>query len=630
MRRRRAGLVVVALVAVLLVPLLGPRLWRFGWRLVRKAERAAGLIDVPAPRERASTPQGLSIWVVDDSTKVRPGDALGEPLGSSASPVSLQAARGETVAFQLVLAAPQPVLLDVRPGALTGAGRRIEPTALELFVESFLDTPRVDPSVVGLGPGEYPDALVPLRERGASGRAIASPVRLTPRRNQPLWVDLAVPRDAVPGTYHGTLRVTPEGLAGRDVPLVLEVLPFEIPSTRHLFAWVPLYATRFQRREGLGDEPDLGAYTRLYHAYQEMAHAHRFWTQIIEEQPHARWNEASGALLGVDWSAYDAINGQVLDGSLFEDREPPPQWKVGGFVWWGARPGDPPHFGGDYKHDASLTPAHRRAIAEYAHAFRAHFDERGWTRPRLFAYVIDEPDFGSYPKLPGLVGDYGRALHEAHAGIDHLVTVAPRSDLLGTVDIWATWGAGYVPDRMAQRQRAGEHAWFYQQHEPFVGGNCVNDEGLAMRSWPWIAWRYRVDGIFLWVGNFWNEDPYRQAVNWDDDLLGNGVLFYPGHLLPTIGFPAVDGPIASLRMKALRRGLLDYEYFELLRQTGGAPDALVAGIVRSALNEGGWEPHWRHPRWERPGDWSHEPAEWDAARRAAARQILARLAAAAR
>jgi hypothetical protein len=132
--------------------------------------------------------------------------------------------------------------------------------------------------------------------------------------------------------------------------------------------------------------------------------------------------------------------------------------------------------------------------------------------------------------------------------------------------------------------------------------------------------------VFLWVGNFWTEDPYRQAVNWDEDLLGNGVLFYPGHLLPTIGFPAIDGPVASIRMKALRRGLADYRYFALLQQTGGDPDTLVAGVVRSALNEGGWEPHWRHPLWERPGDWSHEPADWDAVRRTVARQILARSA----
>lgn len=145
-----------------------------------------------------------------------------------------------------------------------------------------------------------------------------------------------------------------------------------------------------------------------------------------------------------------------------------------------------------------------------------------------------------------------------------------------------------------------------------------------MRSWPWIAWRYGVDGIFLWVGNFWNDDPYRNPVNWTAALLGNGVLFYPGAMLPTIGFPAIEGPVSSFRMKALRRGLFDYEYFRLLRDAGGDADALVSNVVRSALNEEGWTPHWRHPRWGQHGDWDHDPARWDAARQEAARQILER------
>jgi hypothetical protein len=146
-----------------------------------------------------------------------------------------------------------------------------------------------------------------------------------------------------------------------------------------------------------------------------------------------------------------------------------------------------------------------------------------------------------------------------------------------------------------------------------------------MRSWAWIAWRYKVDGIFLWVGNYWNEDPYRNAVNWNDDLLGNGVLFYPGAMLPTIGFPPVRGPVSSFRMKSLRRGLLDYEYFHLLRSLGGDPDPIVKRIIRSALNEKGYDPIWNHPLWAKPGDWSHNPAEWDEARREVASEIAKRL-----
>lgn len=610
-----------ALALLLLLPLVGGRLGRLAHRVERRVERVLLRLDATPPRERASTPEGLAVWVVSESKKVRPGDTLGSPRRSGDPPVRLQGARGETVAFQLVLAARDPVAVDVEVDALDGGSGRIGREGIEVFLEVYVACPPVDSTVVALGPGEFPDPLVPLWDDG--GARVAAPVRLTPRRNQPLWVDVSIPRDAAPGAYRGQVRLRGGGVASVEVPLELEVLSFEIPRQTHLAAWVPLYATRLlqgERAEG-SDSPALRG---VYWRYQEMAHAHRFWTQIMEDQPRAYWDESIGSLRGIDWSSYDALNGPVLDGSLFEDGEPPPGWKVGGFVWWGARPGDPPHFGGDFQRDTALTPAHRRALGEYARAFRDHFDEKGWSRPRLFMYMVDEPALEAYPRLVSLISDYGKAIHAARADVAHLVTVGPHPDLHDAIDIWATWGAGYVPRRMQERQGAGDRAWFYQQHEPFVGGSGLNDEGLGMRSWPWIAWRYGVDGIFLWVGNFWNDDPYRNPVNWTEALLGNGVLFYPGARLPTIGFPAIEGPVSSFRMKALRRGLFDYEYFRLLREAGGDADALVSGVVRSALNEEDWTPHWRHPLWGQHGDWDHDPARWEAARREAARQILER------
>jgi hypothetical protein len=355
-----------------------------------------------------------------------------------------------------------------------------------------------------------------------------------------------------------------------------------------------------------------------------MAHEHRFVTQIQQEEPEVEWNNATGELLEIDWASYDALNEPVLDGSLFDDGEPPSIWKVGGNSWWGARPGHSPDFGAYHKEISELVPAHRRALIEYAQEISRHFHERGWSRSELFMYMIDEPDFEEHANYPHLVKAYGDALHASGAHIDHLVTIAPQDSVVphGAVDIWATWGPGYSPRAMRAQQELGEKAWFYQYHEPFVGGNAINNDGLAMRSWAWIAWRYGVDGIFLWAGNFWNKDPYRDPENWSSNLLGNGVLFYPGRLLPTIGYPEMRGPVSSFRMKALRRGLFDYEYFNLLRQLGGDPDVLVARVVRSALNDGEWDPRFEHPRWARPGDWSHDPADWDKARREAAREIV--------
>jgi hypothetical protein len=607
-----------ALAAALAVALaVGVRAWRAGRDGARKAV---------APEARSATPAALALWIVGDSVKVRPGQDLGRshPPGT---PVRLRGARGETVAFQVVMAAEAgSPAVDVEVGDLSGPGGTIPRQGLSAFLESHMYCPAVDARVVALPAGEYPDPLVPLWEAGPGTRPVAAPFALPPRRNQVVWIDVEIPRQAAPGVYSGELLVRAAGHRVAGVRLELSVHPFEIPVRPSLAAWVPLYETRLWKREGLAAlEPK--ARLEVLSAYWRMAHGHRFVTQVAEQQPTLRWEETTGALVSADWTEYDAVYGPVLDGSLFADREPPRLWKVGGFVWWGAEPGESPRFGGDRRRDRTLTPAHRRALAEYAREVERHFREKGWTRPELFAYMIDEPPLGESPGVGDLVRAYGDALHASGTSVKHMVTIAPRDlpALVGSVDIWATWGAGYRPREMRERQALGERAFFYQQHEPFLGGHGLDHDGLGLRSWAWIARRYGADGIFLWCGNFWNEDPYRNPRNWDDALLGNGVLFYPGALLPSLGFPVVRGPVASFRMKALRRGLFDYEYFRLLEAKGGDPGPMVQRVVRSALNEGEYDPYWKHPLWSKPGDWSHDPSDWDAARDEVAAEIVRRM-----
>jgi hypothetical protein len=581
------------------------------------------------PGVRASTPDGVALWVVDDSTKVFPGDDLGHPRSSEGAnePVRLEGAPGETVAFQMVLASGHAVpRVRVEWADLDGSDGRIPRSRIEVFRESYIRCPDTEEKVVGLGAGEYPDALIPLYESGPESTPLGSPFALAPHRNQPLWVDLVIPRGTPAGLYRGAVAIAPGDHSPMSLPLELTVYPFEIPARRSLNAWVPLYATRLWNREDLDgiEDEEAGA---VVQRYMVMAHEHRFDSQIKEDEPDLEWDDSTGALLDVDWSRYDALNGPALDGSLFEDGEPPRLWKVGGGHWWGMRPGDPPNFGGYHKADSDLRPAHRRALDTYAKEIARHFTEKGWTGARLFFYPIDEPDLEARPNYANLVKAYGETLKSSGTGIGQLVTMAPYWSPvpLGFVDIWATTGGGYFPRLMAERQKLGEQTWFYQQHEPFLGGQSVNNEGLGMRSWAWIAWRYRADGIFLWAGNFWNEDPYRDPENWSRNLLGNGILFYPGRLLSSLGLPARRGPIPSFRMKALRRGLLDYEYFQLLRSLGGDPDPLVARVVRSALNDEETYHSWQHSRWARHGDWVHESARWDAVRREVAAEICRRM-----
>lgn len=60
------------------------------------------------------------------------------------------------------------------------------------------------------------------------------------------------------------------------------------------------------------------------------------------------------------------------------------------------------------------------------------------------------------------------------------------------------------------------------------------------------------------------------------------MLFYPGT------DAGINGPIASVRLKNLRDGMEDYEYFVLLEKCGG--EAIIEEIVKNAVPTwGSWD-----------------------------------------
>ena len=106
----------------------------------------------------------------------------------------------------------------------------------------------------------------------------------------------------------------------------------------------------------------------------------------------------------------------------------------------------------------------------------------------------------------------------------------------------------------------------------------------AYRAAPWLNRRYGITGLLYWSIVYYGS-PERDP--WDDPGFrvrwnGEGALFYPGDRA------GIEGPVASIRLKNLRDGMEDYEYFVLLEQRGGR-DAVDA-IVREAVPTwGSWK-----------------------------------------
>lgn len=92
-------------------------------------------------------------------------------------------------------------------------------------------------------PAEVPvRVLEPRRSRGAEP-ADAAREALSAGAVQPVWLTVAVPPDADPGIYHGTLTLGAEGVAPVAVPVVLEVYGYRLPDPSRFRTWVDFFQT---------------------------------------------------------------------------------------------------------------------------------------------------------------------------------------------------------------------------------------------------------------------------------------------------------------------------------------------------------------------------------------------------
>jgi hypothetical protein len=162
------------------------------------------------------------------------------------SAVSLSAARGETVDTQLIVQAPSSGLsnLNLSASALSGpAGASIPPSSISLYREYYLSVSGTANYGGGsnppLGSGSYPEPLMPFNdpESGSplcttSATLKACNATLPAGQNQPYWIDISVPRGAStapPGTYTGTLSLTADQ-GSATIPVTLTVWNFGLPT----------------------------------------------------------------------------------------------------------------------------------------------------------------------------------------------------------------------------------------------------------------------------------------------------------------------------------------------------------------------------------------------------------------
>ncbi|HEX40593.1 MAG TPA: DUF4091 domain-containing protein, partial [Phycisphaerales bacterium] len=230
------------------------------------------------------------------------------------------------------------------------------------------------------------------------------------------------------------------------------------------------------------------------------------------------------------------------------------------------------------------------------HAWLAAFDRAAERLDRpgvvFYIYLKDEPNTEEDYRY---VQQWGRAIRQAQSIAKVLVVEqtwtepgkggadSAWGDLYGAVDIWCPLFSLHRQDSALQRRALGETVWTYTAlcQGPPTPWWHIDYPLLNYRVPAWMAWRDGMKGLLYWGGmSYWNQtdDPWmrppiyigRGALQQGrKDILynGEGSLVYPAH---DVGY---DGIVPTIRLKALRDAIEDYEYLAILERLGRSVDA---------------------------------------------------------
>ena len=485
----------------------------------------------------------MTVYATDGLARVRPHDP---PL--STTTVAIRAARNEYEPFQVVVRAGRDGLKGVRVEAsdLRADGDHVIARAnVTLFREHYVHVTRSSPKSRE-GAGWYPDALIPFVSPVdglpvAGERFVGSPFDVEADTNQPVWVDVFVPRNTSPGEYAGTITVIATGQPPVTIPVHLTVWNITLPDT-------PSMRSNFGK---------LGT---------DVAKAHRV-VMNSQEFREPEWHYATALAA----HRISPIIPNTLYPVVHDDGSIDPSRTHDGLKKWMAQfhvTGFPIRLLGDDPagRDRARNITHLRAMWDYLEA-------NGWERT-AYVYVLDEPeDAAAYDE----VRRRAKMIHDAAPGIKVLCTEQPKPEkeswgsLVGSVDIWVSLWTWFEEASAAERLRAGDELWSYTALTQGRWGHDtpyweIDFPLLDFRIPSWMSWRYGITGLLYWSPVNWSRgDVWTQTRTYGTGKVaynGEGSLFYPG---VDAGFV---GPVTSMRLKQIREGLEDYEYLKLLADRG--------------------------------------------------------------
>ena len=529
-----------------------------------------------------SQDKDMELVSVNIMKHIRPYDKV---KGSAS--VGIKAARNEYEPFQVAVIASGDKHLEnirVRLSPLTSGDDQIAPENIKVFREEYVfvrnSTPRPQEA-----PGLFPDPLLPfvspvtgdtikprelIREPEGNhyegAKYCASLTDVYPGQNAVIWVDVFVPKETKAGLYRGTMTVTADNGIKDSIPVTLTVWDFTLPDHRS-------HRTHFGHFSSIagywGIDPGSDKFRDIEMRFcKELASC-----RIEPPVPSYLLPEVNDdGSLSIDPDRTKKLKDYInqVHISAFEI----PRSK----------------FMSSSSNSTSPIPENQTdpaAISKTKRYYREYYDylkKNGWEKD-AYVYLLDEPN---HEKDYQQVKNLGEVVHEAVPEIKRLVVEQPYDQdpnwpkIDDDVDIWCPLFSFIDRNSIQQKLDEGDEVWSYTalvqpphkyhpQYEKIKDKNApywhIDRPPIVYRIPLWINRQYGITGLLYWTTTGW----YNKRGPWHEPWLGpypvryangGGLLFYPGK---EAGF---DGPVSTIRLKNIREGLEDYEYFAILDKMG--------------------------------------------------------------
>lgn len=530
------------------------------------------------------------LWAVNDGEKIERDD-LDNPNKKSnftwdGQKITIFGARNEIIAFQIIVEADEDGINQLTV-ALPELRRQngitkikylppsLDPTnyvrrPIGVFTVNYMNVERASHAEWVYMPGSStapddptgwkPVQLVPENARAGRG---GFPLRVAAGHNQAIWIEIYTSRNLPAGIYRGKVKVNADGRM-QTIPIELELFDFTLPDQNSMQAMV--YYESLQPKLYQGRDLDAE-----YHRF-----AHRQRIELVHGYDINKVKTVKGLFSGKDFTRAKGYEG--------------PGENVGNRII-------PRTFYGPGKEFDDRASAWRQADSWMT------FLRQNFPKAITFLYLPDEPGRSEYKYIRQLADN----IHSNPGPGKTLPTFVTKhyvKELDGAIDIWDTGPLGYEIKRANEERARGRRYWIYNGGRPAAGAIVIDAPATDARASIWACFKHRVDNYFYWHGVHWQHN--RQKVGerrqniWSNPITfdnrgqpnkpvddqgyinGDGVLIYPGEeKLHPEEDRGIAGPISTIQLANLRRGLQDHQYLTLARQFG--LDSLIEEVLQSVV-----------------------------------------------